>query len=784
MTYIHLQKRTYSILVVFLVALLLPLNAIAKKGGNRSKKIGGLSITNTLFTETGIVPGIAEGNETLIYNITVNNKSGKAKTISLTETVPFGTQYAGSDNFSSVCTAGETAGTSCMLDGITVPRKGSVTLVFRVVVDDPVSVAIIDNTVTASGIDCIENDCSETVPTAGIGSSTGFQYVDPADWSETSVRKVLHAFAYGGLATDTQIKAWAVMDPAAAVAEMLTFTYTNNLLSPVEDASSAHATSLQSLQNFWGDPEDTSNPMRWDKVRLYPTLTTTIDGITSGFNRTNLQRTFIQAVNTRGINPFLHKVAFYLTNYQMAIRASLAGNGLFRDYYDQVLADLVAGSTFTEIIANAAKSAAVARRYHHQNNTYNNNTMIFSGNDDFAREYFQLFFRYNGINESIDYHEDVNIENNAELLTGMNIDRLTNAYGSNNSGDWYVAPILFTDHVDETGRNIRNMTRHHADCLEIFHQMICGTTAAAKIDALSQIVAADPEVQDNLPVYIISHFADDRLTNSKKSKIRAAWLAAGDDLLTFLRDYAASKTFHSEDTVKFRTTFNRNLTLYNSIVLDNEEAFIGRYEYDTPRNEMRNQGGEIFQPAHDVFGGQTGLDAAGNPNIFKAAYDAASSYTTTRLARTNTTYNTDASGATQATWDKDWGSVIPTNGEGQYVVGEVADWLWQRIVGDGGKNFDVIARSQVLALLARGYDFGYVVTVIDPSISTNPDASYSSMELESDTGLVAVMDDLTTETLPLDDTNITSTRRTANRRVNYAANYIAMLPYTFALEGK
>ena len=158
--------------------------------------------------------------------------------------------------------------------------------------------------------------------------------------------------------------------------------------------------------------------------------------------------------------------------------------------------------------------------------------------------------------------------------------------------------------------------------------------------------------------------------------------------------------------------------------------------------------------------------------------------TTSRLARTKLTYDTDATGATRATWYKDWGSVMPTNENGEYVVGDVADWLWQRIVGDGGKNLDVIARSQVLALLARGHDFGYAVTIIKPTISTNPEATYSSLELTVDTDLIEVIDTLAAETIALDDSNVTFTRRFANQRVNYAANFIAMLPYTFAMEGK
>lgn len=637
----------------------------------------------------------------------------------------------------------------------------------------PVCVTVGANT----GCSTIDLTIQSVVNPADLGS------IPQSEWTETSVRKVLHAFAYAGLTTDAQIAMWASMTPEAAIVEMLTFTYNNERLSPSEDASSANASSLESMQNFWGG-SDVTNPMRWDKQRFYPTLTTAVDGTTTNFNTGNLQRTWTQAVSTRGINPFLHKMSFFLTNYHMSIRANLAGNGLFRSYYDQIAADLVSGQPFTKIIAGAAKSAATARRYRHMYNTYNNSNLRFSGNDDFAREFFQLFFRYNGVNEDIVYHEGVNIENNAMLLTGMNIDKLTNAYGSNNSNDWFIAPIVFTDHTDDTGRILNNASRHHLDCLEIFHQLICGATAAEKIDALSPIVASDPEVMSNLPVYIASYFADDQLTSSKMTQIKTAWAAANDDLLTFIRSYAISKAFHSEDTIKFRSTFNRNMTIYNTVILDNNEAFIGRQYWDSPLTEMRNQGGEVFLPAHDVFGGQTGTEAAGNPNVFKSAYDAAGLYTTSRLARTNLTYFTDATQVAQATWDKDWGSVIPTNSSGLYVVGDVANWLWRRVVGDGGKNFDIVARSQVLAMLARGWDFGYAVTVLDPLISTDPEATYSSAQLFSDARLVAVMDTLAAETMQLTSSNITTTRRTENRFVNYAANFIAMLPYTFVLEGK
>jgi hypothetical protein len=199
---------------------------------------------------------------------------------------------------------------------------------------------------------------------------------------------------------------------------------------------------------------------------------------------------------------------------------------------------------------------------------------------------------------------------------------------------------------------------------------------------------------------------------------------------------------------------------------------------------MRAQGGEIFLPIHDVFGGQTGMEAANNPYVFKNAYDAASTYISTKLARVTLYYDADETAETKTVWEKDWGAVAPRNVEGQYIVSDVADWLWKRIAGDGGKNFDPIARAQVLAMLARGWDFGYAVTRIDSNISSDPQATYSSEQLTTDPDLVAVIDGLAAETMLLDSPNITSTRRYENQYMSRAAQFIAMLPYTFALEGK
>jgi hypothetical protein len=126
--------------------------------------------------------------------------------------------------------------------------------------------------------------------------------------------------------------------------------------------------------------------------------------------------------------------------------------------------------------------------------------------------------------------------------------------------------------------------------------------------------------------------------------------------------------------------------------------------------------------------------------------------------------------------------VIPTNAGGDYVVAEIANWLWQRLIADNGKNLDIVARSQIYALLARGDDFGYVAV----SEGAWPDRghAFTSDELNNVTSLANLLAQLGQETLPLASTDIKGARKTANARVGQAVQFIAMLPYTFVVEGQ
>ncbi len=616
---------------------------------------------------------------------------------------------------------------------------------------------------------------------ASIGFSAGFTPVNDHHWNKNAVRKVLHTFAFGGFASDQQIHDWAHMPAKSAIAEMLTFDPVNSKLSPAEDASANYADSLKSLQEYWGDPLS-SSPVNQDKWRQYSFLTTRPDGTTTNLSTQNLKNTWMQATNTHGINPFLHRVGLYLTNYNMSIRASKTRAALFRKFYDQTILDLARSArgeiNFFDLLADGASTAAVSRAYRHMYNRYVNNR--FYGNDDFAREFHQLFFKIQGVTETGTtdkpgqaYHENVTIEHTAWLLTGMNLTRQINAFGSTDSVDWLLFPIDFY-----SANNVRN---HHTDCLEIYNSAlqtpnICGATAKDKLFNLAQVAGYHQESLNNMPVIIIDHFADDNLDDEKRSIIRQAWIEQEPkDLLAFIRSYAISKTFHKKGTFKYHNAFDRNLITQNKNTLTNEESFSRKRSLFS---QMRIEGAEIFQPAHDVFGGQTGLQAANNPNIFKAAYSR-NVLNPNVLGEVERTY-TDAAGNIK-TWSKNWGSVAPYK-DGAFHVKKVAGWLWQRFIADGERNFDIQAKAQVYSMLARGVDFGYLASIAYPGIYT-ADQTFTSNEIDNNPDLHTLYHNIKNDIIDLENVD-PAIRKKANANIGLAVNFITATPYMFALEGK
>ena len=141
-----------------------------------------------------------------------------------------------------------------------------------------------------------------------------FETVSNVQWDETAVRKVLHAFAYGGFASDAQIQIWANMPPSNAAQEILTLNTSNALVSPPDsDGLDMRDGTLTGLSLFWSS-DDAANPIPVDSRFAFER------------ERQNaIERTWYNAVNRRGLNPVRHYIGLWETNYHMVANYKCRG---------------------------------------------------------------------------------------------------------------------------------------------------------------------------------------------------------------------------------------------------------------------------------------------------------------------------------------------------------------------------------------------------------------------------------------------------------------------------
>lgn len=611
---------------------------------------------------------------------------------------------------------------------------------------------------------------------AGFGSSVAVAdlgVVSGVDWDATAVRRVLHTFAYGGFASDMQIQVWADMTPQLAIVEMLTFSPVNDRLSPPEmDNIQSHLyiggtdRTLQGLHELWMNG---SNPDNHFGPGAIATFTPLNPGGSPDINNTSLKAVWISATNKRGVNPFRQRVGLWLTNYLMSVHMDAIGNFVpLRTLYDETMSLLGQNRNFAFVLGDAAASSAMSVQYGHRNSRYVNG--VFYGNDDFAREFHQLFFGINGVLDgypetSMDainykkYYENVTIEGAARALTGMSVNTVS-YYGSTSK--------VFSDQIDF--QSAQNVSWHHAAPVEALNYYnpgtpnIFGATAEAKLANLSQLAINDPESERNLPVMIASHFADDNLSEGTKAALRSGWLASGKNLLAFLRAYAISPEFHNAGRIKYLTAFDRNMRIYTQNTVDNSESYLN---YLPPIYQMESQGAIPFYPAHFVFGGQTSLEASTNSQVFKEAYNANVMASNFFGAASNSNG-----------WVKNWAKLIPKNVNGKYVAADVARWLWDHFIGDGGESYGPQENAFITALLATGGDFLLQASPGNPVV-----AGYSDADLQTNPSLAAIIAANGSALLNLDSANAID-RLTANIRVGMAVNFITVTPFMFVQRGK
>lgn len=167
-----------------------------------------------------------------------------------------------------------------------------------------------------------------------------FEVVPESRWNSYAVQRVLQTFAFGSQATQDQISFWASMDPREAIVEIMNFAPINPKLSPPgKSAILPQGATLEELQSFLvssRSPLEAKRRKSFEPGKHYA-----------------LQNSFLFSVTQKGGNPFLHRIAFFETNYHLAVNES-------------------------------------AIQYNHIKNRFVDGQ--FKGNEDFAREFHQLFF--------------------------------------------------------------------------------------------------------------------------------------------------------------------------------------------------------------------------------------------------------------------------------------------------------------------------------------------------------------------------------------------------------
>lgn len=602
--------------------------------------------------------------------------------------------------------------------------------------------------------------------------------IDSTSWNETQVRKVLHAFSYGGPASDAQITTWANMTPGAAIVQMLTMKTQNSYLAQAVEGSNAAVSetsaSLSGLSNLFAAGNYIKTAKNYSQNERY--------GNGVGY-------TWIDALRLRGINPFRQKVGMIETNYHMSVNLDKNVNPkqMLR-YYDEIVNDIAEGKNYYQVLANAALSAAVATQYNHRKNVVKNAT--FRGNEDFAREYHQLFFGILGTGvsgncgkletdtcsgnpENLYNHELTTIRQTAEALTDIQVE----------GGGSFLPDVP-----------IYGTVNHAQGELSIYAQKIDGSNAKERINKIAPLSIQHPESLHNLPVVLVRFFADENLDpdnpisgtaadiTTKLTTIRNLWQGStvsngGQiNLIEFLRKYAVSNAFHNSTRVKYRSSIDRVMTIANlSTISTNElasEAINGFYK-------LYQENIIPFRPEHDVFGGQIGLEAADTDDVFKSQYNSARSgrYGTTTVSNAKIKNFVNLTKLSSA-----------LNGSSKDIpVKTMTEFLWRYYTADGDlKYLSTLERAHIYALLATGTDFMFQTnqTCREKTYSCTDSSLNSLVIYESDlSGQYADLYRQFENDVLFKTGEDSTTNDNDNDRIGYAIDFISATPFIFVQEG-
>jgi hypothetical protein len=553
--------------------------------------------------------------------------------------------------------------------------------------------------------------------------------ISSQNWTVTAVQKVLHTFALGSAATHEQITRWASLSPETAIREILSLNAINPMIRPDTSTRAYSNGELSALAKTWHIEEGSP---RHGKYWIYG------DGAPAN--------TWIRAILSTGLNPVRQRMGLYETNDHMAINSNSSAEGLqiFR-YYNDILNRLTETNDYAQMIATAASSAAIATQYNHRINIIKNGT--FMGNEDFAREFHQLFFGILGIDDS-NRHEKITIKNTAKALTDIKVVRRTSPHVG--AGFLPEKPIFGTD-------------EHHSSSLNILDQAIQGGNAHEKIAKLSSKAIEHSESLNSLPIKMIQSLAHPNMDPDTKANLIEAWKTMPQkNPLAFLRAYAISDSFHSQERFKAWNHLERQCIIANRLYLSDPER-----EEQSILNELDliNAENLPFTPAHDVFGSQKGEETLASSYLF-ASYWESSTYDVWKFKK---------SYSTAGGWEKDWSKEMPKNSRGEYLVGDVALWLWSRFIADGGKNFGWLEKAQVYSLLSHGIDYGLHHN------KDNPLMQYSEDELQTQPHQQQ-LSTLAQSLLYPHAESILELRR-QNENIGLAIAFIVMTPYMYGQEG-
>ncbi|HKU95318.1 MAG TPA: DUF1800 family protein [Vineibacter sp.] len=580
-------------------------------------------------------------------------------------------------------------------------------------------------------------------PSPSLTPQASYRYLTDAEWNEIAVRKVLQVFAYGGFASDAQIQAWADMPPVSAIAQMLTFDKVNLKLSPADlyDRLDLVDSTLIGISRHFSSgasriPGDEKTRYRYSTLH-------------------SASRCWYKMMCLRGINPVRNRIGYWATNYHMAanFNASVSQDQLY-DYYDMIMNALAADLSFDQVLAKAAVHSAMAvqyRHYRYRNYDFGNYFRpdgSWHGNENFGREFFQLFFGILGYSKAYtqEYHEKITIPQMARALSDI---WLTYHDGAN--AGWDVKATYGT-------------AGQFKGPLEILGAAVPGETAVDRVNVVAPRAIANDESLRNLPVRIVRFIADENMTPETAAGLADLWgRLPKKSLLDFLRHYAISTLFHNPRRVKYWNTIERNLLHTNMVTTSNYETYRDFYRV---RDFIEAEGQKIFSLDHNVFGGQTGLDAANNSKTFKLSYD--------RAIERGYYYMRQKDGTG---WRKDWGALVP----GDSVVA-TTEWLWKRFIADGPSKMGLMERYHLYALVGAGVDLAWYVNPADP-YHVFTESELAAGESGSSSALGRKLQALRNMATGLRSTNA-RTRAAANGKMGAAIAFLIALPQAFAQVGQ